>query len=65
VRQTGTIKKQITLTVINEEYTVPFVEGETLASLLRKRLLLTGTKIGCGESVCGTLRVPGAPPQNN
>lgn len=49
--------KQIILTVNNQEYTLPAIPGETLATLLRERLRLTGTKIGCGEGVCGTCTV--------
>ena len=51
------MKEQITLTVNNKEYTVPSVAGETLATLLRERLHLTGTKVGCGEGTCGTCTV--------
>ena len=32
-------------------------EKETLASVLRERLLLTGCKIGCGEGHCGACNV--------
>lgn len=32
-------------------------ENETLASVLRERLLLTGCKIGCGEGHCGACNV--------
>ena len=38
-------------------YSLPEVPGETLASLLRDRLRLTGTKIGCGEGRCGICTV--------
>ena len=42
---------------------LPALPGETLADLLRNRLRLTGTKIGCGESECGscTVLVDGEP----
>jgi len=50
-------KKTITLTVNNQSYTLPIKPGETLASLLRERLHLTGTKIGCEEAECGACTV--------
>ncbi len=37
--------------------TLPILPGETLAALLRDRLRLIGTKIGCEESECGTCTV--------
>ena len=49
--------KTITLTVNNQSYTLPIKPGETLASLLRERLHLTGTKIGCEEAECGACTV--------
>ncbi len=55
--------KQITLTVNGNVYTLEAVPGEMLAMLLRERLRLTGTKIGCGEAECGacTVIVDGEP----
>ena len=32
-------------------------ENETLASVLRERMMLTGCKIGCGEGHCGACNV--------
>ena len=57
------MKQEITLTVNNQQYTLPIKPGETLASLLRLRLHLTGTKIGCDEAECGacTVLVDGEP----
>ena len=57
------MKKEITLTVNNKEYRLPVKAGETLAALLRQRLHLTGTKIGCDEAECGacTVLVDGEP----
>jgi selenium-dependent xanthine dehydrogenase len=57
------MKKEITLTVNNQVHTLPIKPGETLAALLRQRLRLTGTKIGCDEAECGacTVLVDGEP----
>jgi selenium-dependent xanthine dehydrogenase len=57
------MKQEITLTVNNQQVTLPIKPGETLASLLRLRLHLTGTKIGCDEAECGacTVLVDGEP----
>ncbi len=54
---------ELTLTVNNAIYHLPPVAGETLADLLRHRLHLTGTKIACEESECGscTVLVDGEP----
>lgn len=54
---------QITLTVNGQSYTLDPIPGETLSTLLRERLRLTGTKIGCEEAECGacTVLVDGEP----
>ncbi|MEI7848597.1 MAG: molybdopterin cofactor-binding domain-containing protein, partial [Chloroflexota bacterium] len=44
---------QLSLSVNGQIYTLDAIPGETLADLLRKRLKLTGTKIGCNEAECG------------
>ena len=53
----------ISLVVNGKQVTLPELPGETLAALLRDRLRLTGTKIGCEESECGscTVLVDGEP----
>ncbi len=53
----------IQLTVNQKKYTLDALPGETLSRLLRIRLHLTGTKIGCGEAECGacTVLVDGEP----
>ena len=47
----------ISLTVNGQPYELPAIPGENLADLLRKRLHLTGTKIGCNEAECGACTV--------
>ena len=53
----------INLLVNGEQHQFEDVPGETLADLLRNRLRLTGTKIGCQEAECGacTVLVDGDP----
>ena len=54
---------QISLTVNGTQQTLETKPGETLSALLRQRLRLTGTKIGCEEAECGacTVLVDGEP----
>ncbi|MCI0519913.1 MAG: molybdopterin-dependent oxidoreductase [Chloroflexi bacterium] len=51
------------ITVNGRELTMEAQPGEMLSDLLRQRLGLTGTKIGCNESECGacTVLVDGEP----
>lgn len=53
----------INLSVNGNQYSLEAVPGETLSTLLRERLRLTGTKIGCEEAECGacTVLVNGEP----
>ncbi|MGD0879436.1 MAG: molybdopterin cofactor-binding domain-containing protein [Anaerolineales bacterium] len=55
--------KNFTFTVNGKEVTFAALPGETLADMLRNRLQLTGTKIGCNEAECGscTVLVDGEP----
>ncbi len=55
--------ENIHLTINGSPYTLPLIPGETLSNLLRNRLHLTGTKVGCGEGKCGacTLLLDGRP----
>lgn len=58
-----TKRKMLSLIINGRPFSLPFVPGETLAELLRERLRLTGTKIGCNEAECGacTVLVNGEP----
>src|SRR5690349_2393145 len=53
----------INLSVNGKDYTFESLPGESLSTLLRERLRLTGTKIGCEEAECGacTVLVDGEP----
>src|SRR5512138_2291130 len=57
------MNNQILLTVNGVQHTLESKPGETLSTLLRERLRLTGTKIGCEEAECGacTVLVDGEP----
>lgn len=47
----------ITLNINGSEHKVDATSGESLLSVLRNRLGLTGTKYGCGEGACGACTV--------
>src|SRR6185295_461063 len=53
----------LSFTVNDIQHTVEAKPNETLSMLLRERLRLTGTKIGCDEAECGacTVLVDGEP----
>jgi selenium-dependent xanthine dehydrogenase len=51
------VNKIITLNVNGMEYELPAIPGESVADLLRNRLNLMGTKIGCNEAECGACTV--------
>lgn len=57
------MNNQISLTVNGIKHTIDSIPSETLSTLLRERLRLTGTKIGCDEAECGacTVLVDGEP----
>jgi carbon-monoxide dehydrogenase small subunit len=50
-------RRLIRLRVNGEEHDVLVSPHETLVEVLRERLELTGTKMGCGEGACGTCTV--------
>ncbi|NOH02051.1 MAG: molybdopterin-dependent oxidoreductase [Chloroflexi bacterium] len=54
---------KINITVNGKRYLLETIPGESLSTLLRERLRLTGTKIGCEEAECGacTVLVDGEP----
>ena len=45
------------LTVNGEEHELALQGHETLLAVLRERLQLTGTKLGCGRGECGACTV--------
>jgi len=53
----GSVDRLLTLTVNGRERRVDVMKQETLATTLRYKLGLTGTKIGCDRSECGACTV--------
>ena len=53
----GSVDRLLTLTVNGQQRRVDAMKQETLATTLRYKLGLTGTKIGCDRSECGACTV--------
>jgi aerobic-type carbon monoxide dehydrogenase small subunit (CoxS/CutS family) len=53
----GSVERLITLNVNGQQRPVDVMKQETLATTLRYKLGLTGTKIGCDRSECGACTV--------
>jgi len=53
----GSVERLVTLNVNGRERRVDVVKHETLATTLRYKLGLTGTKLGCDRSECGACTV--------
>ena len=51
------MNRTIKLTVNSEVHELSIEPRETLLEILRRRLDLTGTKLGCDQQVCGTCTV--------
>ncbi len=56
-RPPGAVERMLRLNVNGQERTVDVAPQETLASTLRYKLGLTGTKLGCNRGECGACTV--------
>lgn len=50
-------KKSVTFTINGKEVSVDAAPGEMLVDVLRDKLGLTGTKVGCREGECGVCSI--------
>jgi aerobic-type carbon monoxide dehydrogenase small subunit (CoxS/CutS family) len=55
--QTGAVERLVTLRVNGQDRRVDLMPQETLAMVLRYKLGLTGTKLGCDRAECGACTV--------
>src|ERR1700720_4815818 len=53
----GAVERLVTLTVNGQQRRVDVMKQETLATTLRYKLGLTGTRLGCDRSECGCCTV--------
>ncbi|MGE0703160.1 MAG: 2Fe-2S iron-sulfur cluster-binding protein, partial [Vicinamibacterales bacterium] len=53
----GSVERLITINVNGQDRRVDVLKQETLATTLRYKLGLTGTKIGCDRAECGACTV--------
>src|SRR5688572_13504782 len=50
-------ERTVTISVNGTQHVATIATHETLLDVLRERLRLTGTKLGCDQQVCGTCTV--------